>query len=92
LVFSFLQKGFYMTYRINSSPLLYMPGILNWAINGYKFNRDREAIRRVLTEGCNMTDECADALLSERVPFVVVDDAVEFDYDGTVFRETNFVS
>lgn len=74
-----------MTYRIQSSPLLYMPGIMNWAINGYKFDKDRAAIRRVLTDGCNMTQECADALLSERVPFVVVGEDIEFQYDGSVF-------
>jgi hypothetical protein len=39
------------TYRLLSSSLICTPGILRWAMNGYKFRKDRKALLRVFTEG-----------------------------------------
>lgn len=38
-----------VTYRIGSSGLVYAPGIVAWAINGYAFEDDRPALLRVVS-------------------------------------------
>jgi hypothetical protein len=70
------------TYRLGSSPLVFAPGIVAWAINGYKFPKDRKAVANVLCQTWNLTENCAKALLSGAVSYTVEDDAVVFEFDG----------
>jgi hypothetical protein len=37
---------------------------------------------RIITESYGLTPECAHALLSGQVAYTVVDEVVEFNYDG----------
>jgi hypothetical protein len=62
--------------------MVHTPGVIAWAVNGYRFHKDRGNMLNVLTESYNLTVECADALLSGKVEYKVVGDVVEFEYDG----------
>ena len=70
------------TYRLVSSPLIYAPGIVAWAINGYKFPKDRKAVSNVIQQTWNLTANCANALLSGAVSHRVDGDVVVFEFDG----------
>lgn len=63
------------TYRLASAPMINTPGLVVWAINGYKFAKDRENILAVFTEGYQAenapTRDDWDALFSGRVPYTV---------------------
>lgn len=61
-------------YNLTSTPLVFTPGLVAWGVNGYHFKRDRKAIRKVFTEGYNLPDADAEALLSGKVPYVVNDE------------------
>ena len=37
--------------RLGSNPMFCTPGMLKWAINGYKFKRDRALLRKMFVEG-----------------------------------------
>lgn len=76
------------TYSLQSSPLIYAPGILRWAMNGYNFKKDRKYLRRVFTEGwTGLPDDAVDALLSGKVPYTLEgekgNENVVFTYGGT---------
>jgi hypothetical protein len=65
-----------VTYKLLSCPLACTPGILRWAINGYKFKRDRKALLRVFTEGYGSDEgsppaEVFDRLLKGQIPYTV---------------------
>lgn len=62
------------TYRLGSSGLIYTPGIVRWAINGYDFPKDRRAMVRVIAEGWNIPKAAAVALLSGAAPYVAEED------------------
>lgn len=76
------------TVKLLSTDMCYTPSLLRWAIEGYKFKRDRPKFRRVLTAGFGLTAKCADDLLSGRVPFTVDEGHVLFEYDGKARRKT----
>ena len=70
-------------YRLGSSPMIHTPGILRWAINGYRFKRDRKALLRVFTEGYQGTEqnpapsaEVFDKLLKGEIPWEEKDNGV----------------
>ena len=62
------------TYAMQSSPMVHTPGMVRWGINGYHFEKDRKAIRRVFTEGWSLPAKAVDALLSGKVPYTVNDE------------------
>lgn len=68
--------------RLVSTPMVYTPGVIAWAKNGYQFPRDRKKIVKIITESFGLTPECAHDLLSGRVEYKLNDDSVEFEYDG----------
>jgi len=70
--------------RLHSAPMIHTPGIVRWAVNGYKFPKDRPAMLEVICGGYGITKECATALLSEEVSYEVEGDVVVFDFDGQV--------
>ncbi len=56
---------------LESAPMLNTAGLLRWAMNGYKFKKDRKKLRRVFVEGFphpRLTDEVVDKLLSGELP------------------------
>lgn len=66
-------------YRLGSSPLIYAPGVVAWAINGFKFKRDRKRMIEVIATGWNIPDEAAQALLSGKAKHTVESEAVVFE-------------
>ncbi len=60
-----------LTLKLESTPMLNTAGLLRWAMNGYKFKKDRKRLRRVFTEGFThprLTDEVVDRLLKGELP------------------------
>jgi hypothetical protein len=55
--------------------MCYAPGIVAWAINGYKFKEDRDAILNVIL-AWDIPEQVAKDLLSEKVPYTVEDGTV----------------
>lgn len=70
-------------YKLGSSPMIGAPGIVRWAINGYRAARmgERARLVKLITEGWpGVTERAANALLSEAVPYTVTNDgAVKFE-------------
>jgi hypothetical protein len=64
-----------MQYRLGSVPMCSAPGIIRWAINGYKFKKDRDAILNVIL-AWDIPEQVAKDLLSEKVPYTVEDETV----------------
>ncbi len=56
---------------LESTPILNTAGLLRWAMNGYKFKKDRKKLRRVFVEGFphpRFTDDVVGRLLSGELP------------------------
>ncbi len=68
------------TIRLLSSEMINTPGLLRWAMNGYKCKTDRKHMVRTFMDGYGLTEKAANDLLSGRTPHRIVGDVVEFDY------------
>lgn len=66
--------------ELPSVPMVNTPGLLAWAINGYKFKKDRKAMVRVFVDGYGLTVKCVNDLLSGKIPHTVEGNSVFFDY------------
>jgi hypothetical protein len=55
-------------------------GLVAWAINGYKFKRDRKKMVAVISATWNVPAKAAEALLSAQVPYTIEDEAVCFEF------------
>lgn len=66
------------TYRLGSNGVFYAPGIVAWAINGYAFKRDRDAMVNVIVAGWHIPEAAAHALLSKAVPYEIDGEVVVF--------------
>jgi hypothetical protein len=66
------------TYRIGSSPLVYAPGFIRWAINGAKFPRDRKQMVKIVADSWGIPKAAATALVTEKVPFALEGETVVF--------------
>lgn len=64
-----------MQYRLGSSTMCHAPGIIAWAINGYKFKEDRDNILNVVL-AWDIPEQVAKDLLSEKIPYTVEDESV----------------
>lgn len=52
-------------YRLDSSSYIQAPGFIAWAINGYAFESDRAALRRIIVAGWPaVPEDAAHQLLS----------------------------
>lgn len=69
------------TYRLGSSPMLYAPGFIAWAINGAKFKRDRKRMAEIVSDGWSLPISAATALVTEKVPHTIEGDVVVFTFD-----------
>jgi len=66
-------------YRLHSSAMVHMPGLIAWAINGYAFDKDRMNILFAMTKALpGVPVPALHQLLSESVPYSVDDEAVVF--------------
>lgn len=66
------------TYRLLSSPNIYAPGVIAWAINGAAFEQDRPAMIRVICQGWNVPVDAARKLITKQVAFTLEGDTVVF--------------
>jgi len=64
------------TYRLLSSELVHTLGIVKWAINAYRFPRDRKVIRKVMASYYGLPTHIIDGLLSGEIPYTIEGDAV----------------
>lgn len=61
-----------ITYCLKSSPAVYSPGIIAWAINGYGFNEDRPMLLNIVSTGYpDVPKEHLHKLLSKEVGHTV---------------------
>lgn len=66
------------TYRLGSAEFVSAPGMVKWAINGAKFEKDRANMVNVIVMTWGVPREAATALLLEQVPYSVEDETVVF--------------
>lgn len=57
------------TYALGSNGLVYAPGVVRWAINGYAWPKDRKHVTNVLIAGWSLPKHAAVALLSRKAEF-----------------------
>ena len=77
-----------VTVELKSTSGVYTPGLIKWAINGYRFKRDRKAMVRLFMDGYNLTKRAADDLLSEKIPHDIDGDSVVFEYEAGKWRRS----
>ena len=65
-----------MNVALTSTEMVYAPGILRWAMNGYKFKRDRKVMIRVMQAWPGLTDAEWAGVLSGEIPHAVEGDKV----------------
>lgn len=71
------------TYRLQSSPMIHTPGILAWAMNGYRFDKDRAQLLGVFTAAFPaIPSEDLHRLLSGETPHRVEGETVIFSTGG----------
>ncbi len=64
---------------LESSSFASTPGLLRWAMNGYKFKKDRKVLRRVFVEGFphpHFTHKVVHRLLSGKLPHKIEGESV----------------
>ena len=67
------------TYRLGSSPAVYAPGVIAWAINGAAFPKDRAAMIRVVHTAWNVPKVAARKLVTKQVTYTIEDETVVFE-------------
>ena len=60
---------------LGSNSMCHAPGIVAWAINGYNFKKDREAILNVIL-AWDIPEQVAKDLISEKISYTVEDESV----------------
>jgi len=70
--------------ELPSAPMVNTPGLLIWAINGYKFKKDRKTLVNVFVQGYNLTPEVVNDLLSGKIPYRIEGESVFFEYEECV--------
>lgn len=68
-----------MKYKLLSSPGVYTPGLIAWAINGYHFDKDKPEILMLIHKTYRLPMEAAWALLNKKVDYTIEDEAVIFE-------------
>lgn len=64
------------TYRLGSSEMVYAPGMIAWAINGYAFEKDRKALLSLVSETWSLPEATAHRLLSREITYTIEGEAV----------------
>jgi hypothetical protein len=71
------------TYRLHSSTVVYMPGLIAWAINGYAFDKDRMNILKAMAKALpGVPVPALQKLLTKAVPYSIEAEAVVFAVDN----------
>lgn len=73
------------TFNLQSNAMVHTPGLLQSAINGYQFEKDREYFRNIF-KCYNLSDKCVNDLLSGKITHEVVGDCVRFEYDKSGYE------
>ena len=76
-----LLGGRMTTYRLGSNPMIYAPGMVRWAINGFAFKEDQNTILNVM-RAWPVPDAALHKLLNGTVPYTVEGDAVVFTVEA----------
>lgn len=72
------------TYRLPSDPMVSIPGLIAWAINGYAFPKDRQTMLDVITATFpTLPVEAAEQLLSKAAPYIVEGETVVFTVEDS---------
>lgn len=66
------------TYNLQSATMVSAPGLIAWAINGAKFERDRAQMVRIVADTWSIPNPAAEALVTGKVPFTVSGETVTF--------------
>ena len=61
-------------YRLTSTPMVYTPGIIDWATNGAKFEDDRDKMIEIVRDTYSLPHEVAAGLLTGDIRYVVNED------------------
>jgi hypothetical protein len=69
------------THRLGSNSLVFAPGILRWAIGGYRFRKDRPKLRELMRSWPGLTDKQWHDVLSGKVPYTVDGDTVVITFE-----------
>lgn len=64
------------TFRLGSNQMVSAPGIIRWAINGYKFKRDRKKMVNVMKSWDGLTDAQWAKVLTGEIPHTIEGDVV----------------
>jgi hypothetical protein len=67
------------TYRLGSAEMVHAPGLVRWAINGAKFERDRKTVTNVIAATWSIPYEAALALTTGKAAFALDGDTVVFE-------------
>lgn len=68
------------TYRLGSSPVVHTPGVIEWAINAYSFEEDRQRMLNTVSATFAEVPRAAiEQLLSKTVPYTVEGETVVFN-------------
>ena len=65
-------------YRLGSSGLVYAPGIVAYAVNGFAFKSDRAKLVKLIADCWSIPAHAATALLSKSAPYEIENEAVVF--------------
>jgi hypothetical protein len=63
-------------FTLTSNSLVFAPGVLRWAMNGYKFKRDRANMVKVMESWPGLSKAEWRGVLSGEIPVTVEDDKV----------------
>jgi len=66
-------------YRLQSSPAVYAPGLIAWAINGAHFKRDRAMLIKLVADSYSLPRPAASALVTGKTPYKVDGETVVFE-------------
>jgi hypothetical protein len=64
------------TYILGSSPLVFAPGMIEWAINGYAFKKDRKVLANIIHQGWNLPLDVCHKVLAKEIPYIVREEQV----------------
>ena len=70
------------TYRLASSPMISAPGMVRWAINGARFENDRDTMANVIAKGWGLPLKAALALVTCAVPYKIEGETVTFSVEN----------
>jgi hypothetical protein len=77
-------------YRLGSSPAVYAPGILNWAIAHYWHEPDRETLRKVITNTWSgIPDEVVDRVLKQELQVELDGETVVINVDASTLTQVD---